>query len=266
MIRRSNGEAYECVVIDLNTQRDFCATRGACPVVNLSQLIPALRSIFAWAKWNCVPVVSAIDSHRLGDVSLDGRPPHCVDGTTGQKKIDFTVFATCARVEFDNTLSAPLDIFSNHQQVVFRERTDDLFSNPKADRFLTQLPAQEFIVIGNPLERSVKAVALGLRSRERKVTVVPDACGYWSKGSAELAVRQMIAKGANLAALTELITRRLRRHCRYRLAAEALSKPNTKKLDGKTSGIGRVAVRAAKLNGNGRKAQFRNDGIRRSKT
>lgn len=219
MIGRGNGREFECVTIDLNTQVDFCAPQGAYPVANLDDLLPALRRVIAWAKRNYAPIVSSLDSHRPCDLPQDNRPIHCLDGSTGQHKIPFTVFPQCAQIEVDNTLSIPLDLFGRHQQVVFRLRTDDLLTNPKADRFLTQLPVGEFIVFGNCAECSVKALVLGLLARHKNVAVVKDACGYWNEAYADLALRQMAAKGARLITVDELRARKLSREYRYAVAS-----------------------------------------------
>jgi len=216
MIARRNGRTFECVVVDLDTQRDFCDPQGAYPVANLPGLIPAIRRVIAWTKRNHAPVVSSLESHRLWELPSDGRSLlFCIDGTAGQRKLACTVFASRARVEMDNTLAVPIDLFGQYQQVIFRKRTDDLLANPKADRFLTQLPAQEFVVFGNGLESSVKALTLGLLAREKRVTIVFDACGYWDRSTAELALRQVSAKGAAVVSVSELLARKLDRRYRY---------------------------------------------------
>ncbi|MBU0719070.1 MAG: isochorismatase family protein, partial [Planctomycetes bacterium] len=198
MVKRGNGRVYDCVAIDLNTQTDFCVPNGAYPVANLEEVIPALRRVIAWTKWHGLPVVSSLDSHRPCDLPNEDGPMHCVDGSHGQHKIPFTLFGRLTQVEVDNTLSIPLNLFNQYQQVLFRMRTDDLLANPKADRFLTQVSAAEFVVFGNTVEHSVKALVLGLVGRNKSVTVVQDACGYWNRGAADLAFRQMIAKGCRL--------------------------------------------------------------------
>lgn len=215
MSRGTNGRVYECVVVDLNTQFDFCDVSGADPVANIERLIPALRHMIAWAKRNQVPVVSSIEAHRPSEISDNGHPFCCLDGSAGQRKIAFTMFRQHVRVEVDNTLSCPMDLFGQHQQVIFRKRTNDLLGNPKADRLLTQVTTPEFILFGVSLESSIKALALGLLARERHVTVVYDASGYWARATANLAIRQMAAKGARIITVSELLRRKLDRRWRY---------------------------------------------------
>jgi len=200
----TNGGPLEYVIIDLNTQHDFCLPEGARPVRNAVALLPRLRRVIAWTKWNRVPVVSSMDSHRECELLEAGVPLHCVEGTAGQRKLPFTIFSKRVCVQADNTLCVPLDLFSHCQQVVFRQRRDDLLGNPKADRFLTQLPARRFLVFGNVLEGAVKAVALGLVARERQVGVIADACGYYESSSADLTRRLLEAKGVQLINSEEL--------------------------------------------------------------
>jgi nicotinamidase-related amidase len=216
MTRRWNGRAFECVVVDLNTQHDFCALDGADPVANVEGLIPALRRIVAWAKWNRAPVISSIESHRPNEFTEHDHASCCVDGSPGQQKMDFTLLHPSAQIEVDNTLSCPVDLFRKYQQVIFRKRTEDLLRNPKADCFLNQLPTDDFIIFGVSLETSIKALALALRARDKRATIVVDACGYWNKGTADLALRQVAAKGAQLLTLSELLKRKLERNWRYR--------------------------------------------------
>lgn len=215
MTGRTNGRVCECVVIDLNTQYDFCDIHGADPVANIDQLIPALRHMIAWTKRNQVPVVSSIEAHRPTEMPDNGHPLCCLDGSAGQRKMSFTMFRQYVRIEVDNTLSCPMDIFGQHQQVIFRKRTNDLLGNPKADRLLTQIPTREFILFGVSIEGSVKALALGLLARERRVTVVYDAGGYWSRATADLAIRQIAAKGAKITTVSQLLRRKLDRNWRY---------------------------------------------------
>jgi len=215
MRKRLNGYIYECVLVDLNTQRDFLGSDAPRQVANVATLVPALRNIIAWTRRNEVPVVSSMESNRPEDSDGSNFPPHCLDGSAGQLKLRFTLMRNRVSVEGDNTIALPLDLFQSHQQVVFRKRTPDLLCNPKADRFLTQLPTREYIIFGLGLEHSVKALALGLVARNRRVLVISDGCGYWSASTAEFVLRQMAAKGVKLITVEELLARKLRRPRRY---------------------------------------------------
>jgi len=193
------------VLLDVCTQNDYLGPGGLVQVVNRESVVENLRDIFRWTQTNRVPVVSAMESHRRSELA-NGFPLHCIDGTPGQKKLPFTLIPPTLAVEADNYLSLPPDIMTSYRQLVFRKRTREFLSNPKADRFLTQLPAEEFIIVGVGLERTIKPLALGLLARHKpKVTVISDACGYWSSADADLTARQLAAKGVQVLKTAELI-------------------------------------------------------------
>jgi len=217
MIAQRKRRDLPCVLLDVSTQNDFLLENGVCPVRNHVDLVPQLRKVIAWAKRNQVPVISAVDSHRQQEFNREKLPPHCIDGTEGQRKVDFTVFGSYVKVEGDNTLAVPVDLFSRHQQVIFRKRTNDLFANPKADRFVCHLPAAEYILIGAGLENALRAAALGLLTRNKSVSIVADACGFWDGQEADLTLRVLQAKGVGVINVEELVARRLPRPIRYPL-------------------------------------------------
>jgi len=245
-----NGRGYECLAIDLNTQRDFCDGNGAAPVSNLSSLIPALRRTIAWVKWNCAPIVSSLESTRPFELSDSGTPICCVDGSGGQHKLGFTIFPLRKAIEVDNSLGFPTDIFRHVQQVILRKRGDNLLGNPKADRLFSHVPVTEYVVFGTGLEGSIKTLALALRVRAKQVTVVTDACGFWDRADAELATRQMAAKGVKFVTTDELLVRKLegraRRRQRWAMAASASSMGALNGTVGKTkSGLRRTRSTSA---------------------
>lgn len=192
------------LLIDICTQRDFLEPGAILQVANLKSLVPNLRAVFEWAQEKGLQVVSSVESHRLSE-PLSGFPLHCIDGTVGQKKISFTRLEPRIVVETDNYLSLPPELETRYRQVIFRKRTRDVLGNPKADRFLTQHEADEFIIFGVGMERAIKALALGLQARHKNVTIISDACGYWSAGDAELSLRQLEAKGIKLVTTQEII-------------------------------------------------------------
>ncbi len=215
MLDGINGRIHRCVLVDLNTQRDFFDPTGACPVLNTIGIHACLRRVVAWAKRNQVPIISSVESHRRHDALGFARRVHCIEGSPGYHKLPFTLLPSRVFVPGDNTLCVATDLFRRHQQVIFPQRSEDLFANPKADRFLTQLRAEEFVVYGATAEHEVKAVALGLIARHKKVAVVTDVCGCWNPTESDLSLRLLAAKGARLMTVEELIQRRLPRRGRY---------------------------------------------------
>ncbi len=215
MAAGTNGRSHDCVLVDLNTQRDFFDPSGACPVLEPQHLHRCLRRVVAWVKRYQIPVVSTMDAHRRMEFEFIASSAHCIEGTPGQSKLEFTLLPNHVYIAGDNTLAISIDLFRRHQQVIFPQRTNDLFANPKADRFMTQLKTNEFIVFGAVAEREVKAVVLGLLARNKRVSIVADGCGAWNRSECDLSLRQMSAKGADIISIDELLARRLPRRWRY---------------------------------------------------
>jgi nicotinamidase-related amidase len=191
------------VLLDVCTQNDFLAPSTTLQVANLGTVVPQLQRVFEWVAASRIAVVSLVESHRPTE-PIRGFPLHCVDGTPGQEKLPFTLLAPRTTVETDNFLSLPPDLPESSRQIIFRKRTRDILSNPKADRFLTLMRPDEYIIVGVGLERAIRGLALGLLARHKTVTVVTDACGYWSSADAELVTRQLGAKEIRLTTVEEL--------------------------------------------------------------
>jgi len=203
MAFRLNGRDWSRVLIDVCTQNDFLTPGSILQVANLDALIPNLQRVFDWARSARLPVVSSVESHRPTEPA-NGFPMHCIDGTRGQAKPGFTLVSPWILVETDNYLSLPPDLRKNYRQLIFRKRTRDVLSNPKADLLLTQLKVEEYVIFGVGVERAIKSLALGLLARHKRVAVVKDACGWWSAGDGELALRQLAAKGVRLTGTAEI--------------------------------------------------------------
>lgn len=203
---RSLPAKWDRVLVDICTQRDFLEPGAILQVCNREPLLANLVRIFNWARTTGMAVMSSVESHRPTEM-LGGFPLHCIDGTPGQQKPGFTLVEPWLMVEADNCLSLPPDLCLSYRQLIFRKRSRDILGNPKADRFLTHLPASEFILFGVGVERAIRSLALGLLARHKSVTVVSDACGFWSLADAELATRQIAAKGIKLMTTDELVAR-----------------------------------------------------------
>jgi nicotinamidase-related amidase len=103
-------------------------------------------------------------------------------------------------ISFDATDYADLPgrILEQYDQVILHKRCFDPFEELRADRILTESEADEFVLIGAPTEGAVRATALGLLHRQKKVTVLVNATGSLNVASGKVALRHMRAKGARL--------------------------------------------------------------------
>lgn len=196
MIRQLIKKRRKWVLIDINTQRDFLLAKGNACIRNHRKVLTNIRRIMAWAKRNDVRVISTCEVYP--DHNGATETGYCIDGTEGQKKIRYTLLNNRASFPADSNTDFPADVLRQYRQVVLHKRCVDPFEEPRIERLLSEVRADNFVLIGVSAEGAVKATALGLLQRGKKVSVVTDAVGLINKREAKMAFRKMKAKGARL--------------------------------------------------------------------
>lgn len=196
---------YECVLMDVNSQRDFLFPNGVLQINDRQMILEQLKKLIQWANKYRLPVISPVDSHRPGGENIRSPLFHCIQGTVGQQKVPLTVLPRRHTLQHDCSPSMPSDLLEHYRQIIIAKRTNDVFTNPKADRFLSSLQAKRFVVFGVGAERAIRSLVLGLITRGKRVFVVRDACGTWDYRAGEMALRHMEAKGAFMIQADELV-------------------------------------------------------------
>jgi nicotinamidase/pyrazinamidase len=190
--------------LDVDTQRDFMLSAGALYVPGAERIIPKLRRLFDFARKNDISILSSADAHVADDAEFQQFPPHCVQGTEGQRKIDETMFPR--PLIFQNKLIDRnlLDIVRKHQQIIVEKQTLDLFSNPVAERLLRVLPPHA-IVFGVATEYCVKIACLGLRRLGVRTALISDAVRALAPKTEKEALEEMRRAGVELITLDTLL-------------------------------------------------------------
>jgi nicotinamidase-related amidase len=196
MIRQLIKKRRKWILVDINTQRDFFLARGNTCIRNHRKILTNVRRMMAWAKRNNVRVISTCEVYPNHNGISE--PGYCIDGTEGQKKIRYTLLSNRASFPADGSTDFPADILQQYRQIVLHKRCVDPFEEPRIERLLSEVRADNFVLIGAIAEGAVKATALGLLQRGKKVSVIIDAVGLLNKREAKLAFRKMKAKGAKL--------------------------------------------------------------------
>jgi len=184
------------VLIDVNTQRDFFLAEGNACIRNHRRILGRIRRIMAWARRRNIPVISICEVYP--NHNGENEVEYHIDGTDGQKKIRYTLLSNRVSFAADDSTDLPTDLLQRYRQIILYKRCPDPFDEPRIDRLLSEMRADEFILIGASTEGAVKATALGLLQRGKRVRVVVDASGLHNKKQAKLALRKMEAKGAKL--------------------------------------------------------------------
>ena len=191
MIRQIGYSRQKRVVVDIDTQRCFFSDSGKARVHNSETILANIRRVIAWTRLKHICVVST------------KQVPVCYcdfqrGNTNGLEKIGWTLRNRRAQFDATDCTDLPSEVFERYDQIVFCKRCIDPFEEPRVDRMLTELEADEFILIGSLVESAIKATALGLLARGKNVRVLVDAACSGNKAAAKIALQQIRAKGAKL--------------------------------------------------------------------
>lgn len=195
MIRHLVRAQRKQILIDIDTQKDFLLAEGKACIKNHRRVLAHIRRVMAWARHRKIPIISTAEVYPNNG---EGTVGHCLDGTDGQKKIRYTLLNNRVIFAADGNTDLPRDMLRRYKQVILHKRCVDPFDEPRIDRLLSEVRAGEFILVGASLEGAIKATALGLLQRGKKVTIIVDAAGMHNNREAKLALRKMETKGAKL--------------------------------------------------------------------
>ena len=194
MIRPAITLRRRRIVVDVDTQRDFFLAEGTACIRNHRRVLANIRRVIAWARLKNIRMISTAQIYD----NDDSKHNYCLDESLGQKKISYTVREKHVCYAADGCTDLPRDILRQYDQIILQKRCPDPFNEPRADRILSEVRANEFILIGAAAEDSIQSTALGLLSRRKNVVILTDATGYHDRGAAEIALRKAEAKGAKL--------------------------------------------------------------------
>ena len=184
------------LLIDIDTQKDFLLPTGCARVRNQAEVLAKIRRIMTWARRENVPVISTVEVYPNNNGCSEIN--YCLDGTDGQRKVPCTLLREHVSFPADDKNALPADILLAYKQVILHKRCIDPFDEPRIERLLSEVQADEFVLIGAGTEDAVRATAIGLLQRGKKVRIIVDALGSHNIKEAKFALRKMKAKGAKL--------------------------------------------------------------------
>lgn len=159
------------VFVDVDTQFDFMLPAGALYASGAEQILPTVARLNQWAAAQGIVVLSTMDAHSENDPEFRDWPPHCIVGTTGQRKPAATLLDRIAVV---STIPSPVSL-AGARQVLVEKQHIDCFTNPNLPAVLEQVGAERYVVYGVVTEYCVRCAAFGLLGTGARVELVPDA-------------------------------------------------------------------------------------------
>ncbi|MDE0297480.1 MAG: cysteine hydrolase [Candidatus Poribacteria bacterium] len=195
------------VFVDIDTQYDFVSRDGALSVPGAEEIRGNLKTLTDFAVRNGIKIVASADAHVPDDKEFEVFPPHCVQNTPGQKKIEETTIEATVVLKNDASGTASADDIESADQVLLEKQTYDVFTNPSASGIFEAADGDEYIVYGVATDYCVKAAAVGLLERGYKVTVVKDAIAAVAPETGEESIALMEEMGAGFKTTHEIVGR-----------------------------------------------------------
>ncbi len=161
------------VLIDVDTQSHFFDHHSPLCVQNHRRVLANIKRVVSWAQQNHLPMLSTLQVHA-SHARLARTEEAC---RLSLHKPTCTLYPNRLSLAAADSFDWSSNTWQDYDQVMLQKRSFDPFDEPRADRILTNLDADEFILIGTPVEGAVKATALGLLLRQKQVTLVTDAVG-----------------------------------------------------------------------------------------
>ena len=193
--------------VDIDTQYDFISADGALSVPGAEDIRGNLRALTNHALENGVKIIASADAHAPDDKEFEVFPPHCVQGTPGQKKIEETSVVNTLVIENTAPETHPDEVFTKADQILLEKQTYDVFTNPNAAQLVKAANADEHIVYGVATDYCVKAAVCGLLELGYQVIVVEDAIAAVDQSAGNDAVSMMKGRGAIFKKTVEIIGR-----------------------------------------------------------
>ena len=193
------------VFVDIDTQYDFISRDGALSVPGAEEIRGNLKTLTDYAVQNGIKIIASADAHAPDDKEFEVFPPHCVQNTPGQRKIEETTLAATVVLENEASDAAQADDIENADQILLEKQTYDVFSNPSASKIFEGAGGDEYVVYGVATDYCVKAAAVGLLERGYNVTVVGDAIAAVAPETGQESIALMKQKGATFKTTHEVI-------------------------------------------------------------
>jgi nicotinamidase/pyrazinamidase len=191
-------------LMDVDTQKDFILSSGACHLPGAERLIPKFRRLFEFARKNGVSIISTAEIHQAGEAEFRQFPPHCLKGTEGQKKLDDTLLPRPFVAENKPIDRNLLELVQKYQQIIIQKQQFDVFTNAVMERLLKVLP-RHAIVFGVMAEHAVRCACLGLRRAGVKTVVVSDAVRGMTPQAERDAFEELRETGVDFTTLESLL-------------------------------------------------------------
>lgn len=168
---------------DVDTQRDFVLPDGRLYAPGAEKIVATLGALAALARRLNIRIAGDVDRHFPGDPELTRSggpyPDHCMDGSSGQRKIQQTAWVNAIHIENRPLSEAELDAAIAHRGdlVIEKQHVDVMVGNCNAPRLIPKLLRnyRDLVIYGVCTDVCVDFVVRAALGQGPKLHVVTDA-------------------------------------------------------------------------------------------
>jgi nicotinamidase/pyrazinamidase len=194
--------------IEVDVQMDFVDPAGALYVTGSQEIAPNIRRLLEVATQRRITTISPMCAHVVNDPEFKQFPPHCIEGTPGQRRY------------FDDLPRLPRRIWGPETPVpeaaarleagrhyVVQKRSFPMFSNPwmQALRAHDAFRGADCVVFGVATDVCVRIDVLDLCQAGAQVRLVSDAIAGIDAADTARALTDMQNAGAQLVTTGEVV-------------------------------------------------------------
>jgi nicotinamidase/pyrazinamidase len=201
---------------DVDTQYDFMRSDGKLYVPEAERIIGNLKRLTDYAHGHAICVVASADDHVASDPEISDTPdwrstfpPHCMQGTPGQRKIPETALRDPLVIEAAKVDARVLgDRLRSHKgDILFHKHRFDVFTNDNVPTVLDALDPDDIVLYGVATDVCDKAAVEGLLERRphTRLFVVTDAVKGIDKDVSEQLLKDWGDEGVRLVKTNEVV-------------------------------------------------------------
>ena len=204
---------------DVDTQYDFMRADGKLFVPGSEEIIPVLGALTGFARAHGIPIVASADNHEPTDAEISDAPdwnttfpPHCMRGTTGQRRIAETALRDPLVIEPEPQDPGALAhrILAHRGDFLLHKRTLDVFSNANVQTLLRTLEPEAIVLYGVATDFCDKYTVEGLLLHwpRAELFLVTDAVRAIHRDAAERLLASWRGRGVRFVTAADVVAGR----------------------------------------------------------
>ncbi|WP_217924873.1 cysteine hydrolase family protein [Miltoncostaea oceani] len=213
------SDTTSTVLLDIDTQVDFCAPEGALfvPDADGYEIRHSQAALVWWASEHGIPHIATADDHLITDPEISDEPdfastfpPHCMRTSPGAEKVGWTRQRSPLVLGDEPLEASRLAALSRERrEILILKRHFDCFTNPHTAALITELAPERVVVFGVATDVCVAAAIEGLLGllTPAQIALVPAACAGLDVAGSKALIADWQRRGVVMSTIKQITGR-----------------------------------------------------------